>query len=91
MEKEEVIEIKQRMENALQEFSSCLKKLNDAKWLCKVQSNNTCYVFRDVRESVGELLDAEPRVYRGATNGDALQELENASDKKGQEDSKADG
>jgi len=65
--KEEILALKAIMDKALQDFTASLKKLNDAKYMVKAQSNNTVYVFKDTRESYGELVE-EPKVVKAPVN-----------------------
>jgi hypothetical protein len=63
-----VVQLKDEAEVAVKKFKSCVDQINAAGYLVKVQADNTLYVFRDVRESYGTLIQAPPNVIKEPIN-----------------------
>lgn len=67
--KEEILELKKTAEDAVKLFKHCVDQLNTLGFMVKVQSDNSVYVFRDVRESYGKLIDNVPVVTKEPVHG----------------------
>lgn len=65
----EILELKAKAEAAIRAFKQCLDHINAHGYMVKVQTDNSVFIFKDVRESYGTLIDVPPVVTKEPVNG----------------------
>lgn len=58
-EKEVLLKYKEEAEKALKNFGDVVRSINSLGFKCQVMQDNSLYIFRDTRESIGEMPQME--------------------------------
>lgn len=74
--KEEILKLKEQAEKALVEFKANLKAINLLGYMSHVQANDTLYIFKDTRESYGELLQPPSQAVASAAQTNSSGQLQ---------------